>query len=190
MLRIGLFLLMATTAMAQEKATVGIGTNGGMGTGTVVARDGKLAYILTNKHVISSSDKRIWVIHDRKRYEAKFVKADPNVDLALAVLELDIEPVQLADREPKEGEFVKHFGRATGPQEGKMTGWTNFATSDGVVMDSDIFSVAGDSGSGMFNADGKLVAVHYGRKGDPDGDTVALGVRLTRIREFLKGVGK
>lgn len=185
-----LSLLFVSGALAQEKSCVSVVTIHGAGSGTVVAKDGETRYVLTNKHVVSATDKKVWVIYDRKRYDAKFIKAHPDVDLALVSVQIDAEPVVLAATEPKEGDEIKHFGKATGPQEGKVTGWTNFQSSDGVVMDSSVFSVPGDSGAGLFNSKGQLVSVHYGRKGPPEGETVAISVRLSNVRAFLKEYAK
>lgn len=163
-----------------------------MGSGTVIAKNDDSYYVLTNKHVVSAMDKRVYVLYKGKRYNAQFVKSHTDVDLTLVLVKFDVDApvVILAESEPKEGDYVKHYGKATGFQEGKMIGWTNFATSDGMSMNSKIFSVPGDSGSGMFNKDGQLVAVHYARKGpvdDPDADdNCAIAVRLSKVKELVK----
>jgi Trypsin-like serine proteases, typically periplasmic, contain C-terminal PDZ domain len=194
MIRVLIVLALAAPLFAQEKSSaVRVATLGGAGSGTVVARDGETAYILTNKHVAIDENQQVeshfWIISDGKRYPASFVKMHRVNDLALLSAKIDLPAVTLADADPKEGDTVKHNGQATGPQEGKVVEWTKFVV-EGPTLTSTMFSTHGDSGAGVFNADGKLVGCFYGSKGPRTPDRLAIAVRLEVVRDFLKGVGK
>ncbi len=180
-------LLLTFPLLAQEKSCLAIGTPHNGGSGTIVAKRGTTCYVLTNRHVINKDSKKIWVVCNGTMAAARFVASHPSADLTLCAVELDATAVPVAEAEPKDGTAVRHYGKTSGPQRGKITGTTNFASPDGLVCNLSYFSVAGDSGAGVFNDQGELCGVHYGRKGDPEGDdTCGLCVRLPAIRELLR----
>lgn len=168
---------------------VSVVTTGGSGSGTVVLRDGDKAVILTNKHVVLDEDKKVedklWVLKDGKRYNATVIKVHEKSDIALVSATISLPAVTIATVKPLKGDKIRHFGKATGPQEGTVDGWTEFVY-EGMAMNSLIFSVPGDSGAGIFNEKGQLVGVHFGRRGRPkDDDPIAFSVSLEVVRKFL-----
>ena len=61
-------------------ATVTIKTKDGHGSGCVVSKDG---YVVTNFHVISNNDKLTVIDKNGKEYDAKLIRKNENLDLAL-----------------------------------------------------------------------------------------------------------
>lgn len=182
------FALLAPAA-AQEKSCVAVLTIHGAGSGTCIAHDGTHGVFLTNKHVIDK-DEKVWILHEGKRYPATFLKAHASADLAVVRAAVAVPAAPLAATEPAVGSAVRHFGRATGTtwgQSGKVTGLTKFVSPDGTVLNSDLFSIPGDSGAALFNAQGQIVAVHYAVLGDPAAEErKTAAVRLESIKDFVK----
>lgn len=175
---------------------VRVGTNNGMGSGTVIARKGKLALILTNSHVVPDGTKKIYVITGGERYSGTYVASlhPHDADLALVTAEIPNPAAAIAAEAAPEGTKIRHYGGATGPQKGKIVGHTNwvFNGRTNPSIKSDIFSIVGDSGSAYFNEDDEIVGVHNAREGDPEKEeTAANAVRLDQVRKFtgpyLKG---
>lgn len=199
-MRISLFsialALLPSLGLTQERqpsplpSTVCVLSNDGAGSGTVVARQGDTALILTNQHVVDGA-KKLWIVQRGKpKVKATLLAEAPKgTDLALVTAEIPNPAVAIADREPKAKDRINHFGHATGPQKGHMVGWANY--TDGRAMISDIFSIVGDSGAGLFNADNELVGVHWGRSAESkqkwdDDETLENSVPLDAVKKFLE----
>jgi hypothetical protein len=175
------------------KALVTVGTMTGTGSGTIFAVRGDTAYILTAEHVVypyGEKDKTVWVIHGRKRVEATIHATDGPVDIAvISVKGLEKpEAIKFAEKEFEQGDTQFHFGRATGPQEGKVLGFHDFKLR-GRTAYSDVLSVPGDSGALTCNVRGELVNLHIGRvykdKKSIDRDPGhGIGVNLEQIKKF------
>lgn len=179
-----------------EKACVGVGTSGGMGSGTIVGKTGDTFYVLTAAHVVKDPGRSdIYVIqrHTRKPKTGKVVKIDTVVDIALVEVNgLDGEPIPIAKNNIELGEYVAHYGKATGPQEGKVASFANYVPA-GKTANTDYFSTPGDSGAGVFNKAGELVGVHYARTAHPGvayEDQKGLVARLDHVRTMTNGYVK
>jgi serine protease Do len=55
----------------------------GLGSGVIVARDGKTVYVLTNNHVAGSASEIQIRLYDKREFPGKLVGADPRMDVAL-----------------------------------------------------------------------------------------------------------
>lgn len=164
-------------------------TNDGAGSGTVTARKGKLALIITNHHVVDGA-KRIWIVQRGKtKVPATLLATAPKgTDLALVTAEIDNPAVALAAAEPTAKDKITHYGHATGPQKGQVVGLINY--TDGRAMTSDVFSIVGDSGAGLFNKNNELVGVHWGRSAESkekleNDESLENSVPLDTIKKFL-----
>lgn len=161
---------------------LGNGATGG-GTGTVIASENGRSLILTNAHVVESADHPISVTYwcDRRPWiqPATYLGGSSvshlsgslihvnGPDLALLEVKADLQPVELATEIPATGEAVQLFGfggadlSGTTPirKSGRVLpepGWIEPATK------TSIQTINGDSGSGILNDRGQLVAVHWG----------------------------
>lgn len=157
------------------------------GTGTAIAAENGCTLILTNAHVAQAGKPtRVTYWHEGSPYTspAKFLDgstvtdAGPQLiqvhgpDLALLVLEAaELRPVELAAEIPAAGEAVQLYGFGGAGVYGTVplhktgrtlhaAGWQTMAGDP--IQRTSIETVNGDSGAGIFNQAGQLVAVHWG----------------------------
>lgn len=167
------------------------------GTGTVIASEAGKSLILTNAHVVPSAAHPITVTYWSEghawRQEATYLGGSsvddirPGLihvngpDLALLSVNASLHPVEIAAAIPAQGESVRLYGfggaSETEPTEkrGRVLpepGWVEPATK------TSIETINGDSGAGILNDRGELVAVHWGGG----------AVRLDSVREFTVSV--
>lgn len=83
--------------------------SGGSGSGVIISSDG---YIVTNNHVIESSDRIMVHLNDKRQFEAEVIGTDPSTDLALLKIEPeDIEPLAFGNSDQVQiGEWVLAVG--------------------------------------------------------------------------------
>jgi len=187
-----LFVLvcLSSVVVAQEASCVKIINVNGSASGTVFAVKGDTSYILTNRHV---ANKRCWLIKNGELLDTTLVKSHAELDVAVLSVQAKLTVTVFADSDVTDGDEVKHYGSATGPQKGKATGVTTFGGGTKATS-GDYFSVPGDSGSGLFNSKGQLVGVFYARLGPPEmpysAKNYPVAVRLADVKEFVKELVK
>jgi S1-C subfamily serine protease len=174
---------------ASVRVTVDTGKGGWGGSGVVYAVDPekKLAYVVTNKHVCPSAASGKIVVHipDKGKWQAVFIAADDQADLAVIAITYDHAytpgPIPVADAAPAGGVAVYQVGYPLGigpkQRKGHTVGYSgtvrNYVDSWGYVFQAQplkakVYLVRvpcdhGDSGSGIFRqSDGKLIAVLWG----------------------------
>lgn len=176
-----------------------------LGTGTVVAARSGESLILTNAHVAEDGTKPLSIrTQGGRSYPAKYVAGSrvehidsenirvhgPDLALVSVAAELPVAPV--ASDTPVEGTAVClwGYGKVTDGRPAQKTGRT-LPQGDyvGSIQLTSIPSQNGDSGSGVFNEKGALVAVGWG-----GGRGTQFCVRLDAVRVFLnphlKGFGQ
>jgi hypothetical protein len=155
------------------------------GSGTCVKHDSDYTIVLTNKHVIES-EQSLSIVHNNREYAAIVLFSDPAEDQAILKVRAKLPIAELTETEPEVGEIVQQWGYdARG--NGKLV------YKQGRVVQpvrgtfrSTIESYSGDSGCGVFNAEGKLVAVNYGFEGTYQSRGPQLGVRLINLVKLVK----
>lgn len=177
-------------SVAQASVYISVNLGGGRsagGTGTVIASEDGRSLVLTNAHVVESAAHPITVTYwcDGKPWTqpatylggsaVSTVSADTisvhGPDLALISIAADLPAVEVAESIPAEGEAVSLFGfGGTGStvypkhKSGRVLREDGGRTTAGdPITRTSIATVNGDSGSGIFNDRGQLVAVHWGR---------------------------
>lgn len=156
---------------ARASYRVRVGGTGGSGTGI------SPHLIVTNAHVVGHQYGQFSeVTHTltRKSWRAQVVASDSNPDLAiLLVPEGTVDWVQIG-ADPQEGQECQMFGYGgqlddlRGPGKGKFLGARGRAGNGVPVWHASVESIPGDSGCGLFDTQGNLVAVNWGS--DLDGD--------------------
>jgi S1-C subfamily serine protease len=173
------------------------GGRGRAGTGTVVACEEGKSLVITNAHVADDPDGAYTVTHAGTVYPATYVAGSavrlvtPDTvrvdgpDLALLVVDAALPTATVARNAPRPGDRVRlgGFGGRLGAQEA--------VEKAGEVLDaagyveptflSTTDATSGDSGSGVFDDAGELVAVHWG-----GGDRRAFAVPVGTVRVFLR----
>ena len=149
------------------------------GSGIIMSSDG---YILTNNHIINSSDSSIYyevseaakvyvyLYNDTTPYEAKIIGTDEKTDLAVIKIDKDgLTPVELADSASvKIGEFAMAIGNPLGMQSSVTSGIVSAVnrtveSSDGntfTLIQTDAAINAGNSGGALINSEGKVIGIN------------------------------
>ena len=149
------------------------------GSGIIINKDG---YILTNNHIINSSDSSIfyevskaaklyvYLYNDETAYEAKIIGTDEETDLAVIKIEKNnLTPAELGDSSSiKIGEFAMAIGNPLGMQSSVTSGIIsatnrNVTSDDGTVynlIQTDATINPGNSGGALINSEGKVIGVN------------------------------
>ena len=149
------------------------------GSGIIMSSDG---YILTNNHIINSSDSSIYyevseaakvyvyLYNDTTPYEAKIIGTDEKTDLAVIKIYKDgLTPAELADSASvKIGEFAMAIGNPLGMQSSVTSGIISAVnrtveSSDGntfTLIQTDAAINAGNSGGALINSEGKVIGIN------------------------------
>lgn len=176
----------ANIAHASVYITVQHADGSAHGTGTVIAAENGRSLILTNAHVVPSGRNRITVTYwcDRRPWtqEATYLGGSsvddigPSLirvngpDLAMLSVNADLMPVEIADAIPAVGDSVRLYGfggttSVVSPtlKSGRVLREDGSQTTAGdPIARTSIATVNGDSGAGILDAEGRLVAVHWG----------------------------
>ena len=149
------------------------------GSGIIISNDG---YILTNNHIINSSDSSIYyevskaakvyvyLYNDETAYEAKIIGTDEETDLAVIKIEKDsLTPAELGDSSSiKIGEFAMAIGNPLGMQSSVTSGIIsatnrNVTSEDGIaynLIQTDAAINSGNSGGALVNSEGKVIGIN------------------------------
>ena len=149
------------------------------GSGVIISSDG---YILTNCHVINTSDSSIYyemsdankvnvyLYNDETPYEAKIIGIDEKTDLAVIKIEKDdLTPAELGDSSSiKIGEFAMAVGNPLGMQSSVTSGIISAIDRDVDTEEGNAFTLiqtdaainAGNSGGALVNAEGKVIGIN------------------------------
>ena len=149
------------------------------GSGVIITSDG---YILTNSHVINTSDSSIYyemseatkiyvyLYNDETPYEATIIGIDEKTDLAVIKIEKDdLTPAELGDSSSiKIGEFAMAVGNPLGMQSSVTSGIISAIDRDVDTEEGNTFSLiqtdaainAGNSGGALVNSEGKVIGIN------------------------------
>lgn len=149
------------------------------GSGIIMSSDG---YILTNNHIINSSDSSIYyevseaakvyvyLYNDTTPYEAKIIGTDEKTDLAVIKIDKDgLTPAELADSASvKIGEFAMAIGNPLGMQSSVTSGIISAVNRTVESLDGNTFTLiqtdaainAGNSGGALINSEGKVIGIN------------------------------
>lgn len=179
-------------------ACVRVSWNKFSASGTCVAYEDGKSLVVTNNHLFSESHDSegqlqrgeyplaatVATLDGKKTFKATAIDGDRDADLALVVVDGELPVAQLAEADSTEGTRVWHKGIGSGGGEGRVLSIKpnlqpklNFA--------SDCSTQVGDSGAGVFDEQGRLVAVHCGRHGT-EPSAAERGTPITPVRSLLR----
>ena len=197
------------TVTYQINSIFGSGTQEGTGSGIIISEDG---YILTNNHVVASSDRssyyaiqeatgvKVNLYQDDQTYDATIVGTDAITDLA--VLKIDkngLIPATLGNSENvKVGEFVMAIGNPLGMDYSVTTGVVSAldrsVSSDGVTykaIQTDAAINSGNSGGALVNANGEVIGINTmklaGNGIEGIGFAIPISSTTNIINQLMKG---
>lgn len=174
-----------------------------IGSGTVIASEGGRSLVLTAAHVCSKEvgsapGSVVKVRHCGTEYKARWLAGSSvtivnrkegtaeirvnGPDLALLVVDEDLPPAQFAPRYPDRGARVRLLGfagRSDESEPAEKTGTVLCPAECAATPDAR----SGDSGGGLFDADGRLIGVVHSRPRYVPG-TYAVG--LSPVREWVR----
>ena len=149
------------------------------GSGIIISDDG---YILTNNHVVSSSESEAYyqvseatkitvsLFNDDKQYEAKIVGTDEETDLAVIKIDASgLTKAEFADSDSiKVGEFAMAVGSPLGLQSTITCGVVSAVNREVTDTDGKTYTLiqtdaainAGNSGGALVNSEGKVIGVN------------------------------
>lgn len=198
---------------ANVNATVGITTSvttnfwgyqstaAASGSGFIISSDG---YILTNHHVIESSDSITVTLYSGETHEAKIVGYDESNDIAVLKVEAtNLSPVILGDSDKLNiGDDVLAIGNPLGEltfslTAGKISAKDREVTfSNGMMMNllqTDCAINSGNSGGALFNFYGEVIGVTNAKysgasQGSASIDNIGFAIPLNAIRGIVESI--
>ena len=163
------------------------GEGEGLGTGFIFSADG---YILTNYHVISSSDQISIMFSDNTTAKAKIVNYDKNLDLAVIKIQGDVKVpgiVELGDSSSLQvGESVVAIGNPLGKElSNTVTSGIISAVnrkikaqdgSEQTYLQTDAAINSGNSGGPLLNVYGQVIGINSAKisGGDSTGENASV----------------
>ncbi len=148
-----------------------------LGSGTCIYSEGGKSLVLTCNHIYNEASDGSTaaypldgaVTHKGTRYTATAVAGDGAADLALVIVDGTLPVARLAVTAAAPGDKIVHYGNAsgTGPSGSRGTvvsPWPNYVNPS-CHFEYAGLAIEGDSGAGVFNTSGELVAVVCGRTG-------------------------
>ena len=149
------------------------------GSGIIISKDG---YILTNNHIINSTDSSVYyevskatkvyvyLYNDTTPYEAKIIGTDEQTDLAVIKIEKDdLTEAELGNSNSvKIGEFAMAIGNPLGMQSsvtsGIISAVNRTVTGENgntyTLIQTDAAINSGNSGGALVNSEGKVIGIN------------------------------
>lgn len=167
-----------------------------LGSGTCIASEGGKSLVLTCNHVWSeqSSPGAPFplgsyplfgeVRHDGKTYSATAIAGDADADLALVVVDAPLPVARIATQTPAVGAKVRHYGMTSKDTSGEVLPARTDISAAAHQFAFTTSAIPGDSGAGVFDERGELVAVVCGRTGMAT-SAPARGPSVTVIRSVV-----
>ena len=177
-------------------------TSAASGSGFILTEDG---YILTNHHVIDSSNSISVAMYDGTSYEAKLIGYDESNDIA--VLKIDatgLTPVVLGDSDNLNvGDEVVAIGNPLGELTFSLTRGVISAKDRQVTMSTgatmnllqtDCSINSGNSGGALFNLYGEVIGVtnakysNNGSSSEASIENIGFAIPMNRVRSIVESI--
>lgn len=177
-------------------------TSAAAGSGFVLTADG---YVLTNYHVIESSDTITVSTYDGKSYDATLVGYDASNDIAVLKINAeDLTPVVLGDSDQLHvGDGVIAIGNPLGELTFSLTSGAVSALnrevtlSGNVTMDliqTDCAINSGNSGGALFNMYGEVIGITNakysgsGMSGTASIDNIGFAIPINHVKSIVESI--
>ncbi|MBE6639659.1 MAG: trypsin-like serine protease [Ruminococcaceae bacterium] len=164
----------------------------GAGSGVIYTSDG---YIITNNHVIEGADTVRVTLINGDTYDATIIGADIVTDIAVLKIEASgLEAANPAQEELLVGQPVIAIGNPMGSLSGTVTSGIVSALSrtisvEGIAMELLQFDAAvspGNSGGGLFDINGNLVAVVNAKSSGDGVEGISFAIPAARALEITE----
>lgn len=163
----------------------------GFGTGSPVGNNGHQTLVMTNHHVASTPG--VYTVYcEGKEYKAKYLTSDKYKDLALLIVDANLEVFEIGKCEPGSGFQCEHRGFPGGGNEvtrqGRTVGYDGRRLNNDTLTNAihlEHISKGGESGSGVYGV-GSNVLFAVVSEAASSGDPYTLAVGTSDIRDFLR----
>jgi len=171
----------------------------GGGSGFIISSDG---LIVTNKHVVSDQNASYTVLtNDGKKYDAKVLARDPNLDLAVIKISASGLPVVgLGDSDSlKLGQTAIAIGNALGEfrntvSVGAISGLSRSITATGAgssetlqnLIQTDAAINAGNSGGPLLNLKGEVIGINVAMASGAQ--SIGFSIPINQVKKAIQSV--
>lgn len=164
----------------------------GAGSGVIISQDG---YILTNNHVINGANSVKVRLRDGTEYDATIVGSDSDNDIALLkVNATGLSPATFGDSNSLAvGDYVVAIGNPLGELGGTVTDGIISALARKVTIEDTQMTLLqtnaqvnpGNSGGGLFNANGELVGIVNAKQSATEVEGIAFAIPINNVLDIL-----
>lgn len=164
----------------------------GAGSGVIISQDG---YILTNNHVINGANSVKVRLRDGTEYDATIIGSDSDNDIALLkVNATGLSPATFGDSNSLAvGDYVVAIGNPLGELGGTVTDGIISALARKVTIEDTQMTLLqtnaqvnpGNSGGGLFNANGELVGIVNAKQSATEVEGIAFAIPINNVLDIL-----
>lgn len=183
------------TESVQNSQRFGQFVSEGAGSGVIVTADG---YIATNNHVIDGASKISVTLANGKEYVATLIGKDAKTDLAvIKINETALKAATLGTSASlKVGEPVVAIGNPLGELGGTVTSGIISALDRQIEIDNEKMTLLqtdaavnpGNSGGGLFNANGQLIGVVNAKSSGSDIEGLAFAIPIDTAKNVINQI--
>ena len=183
------------TESVQNDIRFGQFVSEGAGSGVIVTSDG---YIATNNHVIDGASKISVTLASGKEYPATLIGKDAKTDLAvIKISETSLKAATLGTSASlKVGEPVVAIGNPLGELGGTVTQGIISALDRQIEIDNEKMTLLqtdaavnpGNSGGGLFNADGQLIGIVNAKSSGSDIEGLAFAIPIDTAKNVINQI--
>ena len=185
---VGIYMSSTTPTMTGEMAE----QDTGAGSGVIITTDG---YIVTNNHVVEGGGNISAYLQDGTKYPATLIGTDRFSDLAIIKIEAENLPAATLGSSVNTavGSTVYAIGNPLGlftssVSRGIISGLDRTITIDGVsmtLMQTDAAVNPGNSGGGLFNAEGELIGIVNAKTASVDVEGLGFAIPIDSARPIM-----
>lgn len=164
----------------------------GAGSGVIISQDG---YILTNNHVIDGANSVKVRLRDGTEYDATIIGSDSSNDIALLkVNATGLSAATFGDSSSLAvGDYVVAIGNPLGELGGTVTDGIISALARKVTIENTEMTLLqtnaqvnpGNSGGGLFNANGELVGIVNAKQSATEVEGIAFAIPINNVLDIL-----
>ena len=164
----------------------------GAGSGVIISQDG---YILTNNHVINGANSVKVRLRDGTEYDATIIGSDSDNDIALLkVSATGLSPATFGDSNSLAvGDYVVAIGNPLGELGGTVPDGIISALARKVTIEDTQMTLLqtnaqvnpGNSGGGLFNANGELVGIVNAKQSATEVEGIAFAIPINNVLDIL-----
>lgn len=165
----------------------------GAGSGVIISDDG---YIITNHHVIDGANNITVTLRDgTTSYNAALIGSDENNDIALLKVDATgLNPATFGDSSSLAvGDYVVAIGNPLGELGGTVTDGIISALAREVTIEDNNMTLLqtnaqispGNSGGGLFNANGELVGIVNAKDSATEVEGIAFAIPINNVLDII-----